>query len=160
MRIFAAILLLAAVPLHLLSGAGAILQAKAEAFLAKEAQMAKSGDLSAVAGDLVDEETLKKQQEAKKPAASATDSGSTTRLWVFGIVLIVLGLAQLVTGVQVLRDRIGATVLVIVLLAVLARVAGLVLDGPSIIGAGQAALMALALVLVWLARGRSVPATT
>jgi hypothetical protein len=159
MRIFAAILLLAAVPLHLLSGAGAILQAKAEAFLAKEAQMAKSGDLSAVAGDLVDEETLKKEQLAKK-AAPAVETSGATRLWVFGIVLIVLGLCQLVAGVQVLRDRIGATVLLIVLLAFLARAAGLVLDGPSIIGGGQAALMALALILVWFARGKAVPATT
>ena len=154
MRIFAAILLFAAVPLHLLSGAGAILQAKAETFLAKEAQMAKSGDLSAVAGDLVDEETLKKQQVAKKPAAVES---SATRLWVFGIVLIVLGLCQLVAGVQVMRDRIGATVLLIVLLALLARAAGLVLDGPSIIGAGQAALMALALVFVWFARVKACP---
>ncbi len=61
---------------------------------------------------------------------------------------------------QVLRDRIGATVLLIVLLAFLARAAGLVLDGPSIIGGGQAALMALALILVWFARGKAVPATT
>jgi len=160
MRIFAGLLLLAAVPLHLLSGAGAILQAKAQAFLAKEAQMVKSEDTSAVDGDLVDEETVKQRQASKRQTAPSVAPAGTMGLWVFGIVLLVLGLCQLVAGIQVLRDRIGALVLVIVALALAARAAGLILDGPSIIGAGQAALMALALVLVWFARRSSVPTTT
>ena len=104
-----------------------------------------------------------RRESAMNPAAKArtalADSG-TTGLWIFGIALLVLGLCQLAAGIQVLRDRIGVPVLVIVVLALAARVVGLILDGPSVIGAGQAALMALALALVWLARGRSVPTTT
>jgi len=153
MRILAGILLIASVPLHALSGAGAILQAKAEAFLAREDQMIKNDDLSAVAGDLVDEQTLKREQARaeRRAAAAPVDSSGSTRLWLVGLALLVLAAAQLLAGVQLLRGRTRTLVLAIVGLSVAARGSVMVVDGLSIIGAVQIGLLALALVLAWRA---------
>jgi hypothetical protein len=153
MRIVAGILLFIAAALHLLSGIGSIARSEAEAFLAREAHMAKTGDLSDVSGDLVDEET--REQERRSIENVEVDTSAATRRMAVGIALLVLAAALLLAGVQVLRGRVGALALTIVGLSLAAGVADLALHGLNPLGASGPGVLAVALVLALIARARA-----
>jgi hypothetical protein len=156
MRSLAAILLFVSVPVHLLAGAGLILDAKAKAFLAREDHMLRTGDLSEVSGDLVDEKTI---TEARDRSRQGVKAPAVTGLWIGGMALMILALAQVVAGVQVLRRRVSIVVLAIIGASVLA-LAVLLIREPTVVRAVEGVPVLLALLLAILVRSRSRAQTT
>jgi uncharacterized membrane protein len=143
MRVIAGCFLVLSLGLHLLWGGGFLLSAKYHEFQART----EAGDLSEVAGDLADDDTLAKERAASDVRV---DTATTTRLLVLGCIVLALGLAQGVGAVLVFPGRGRIVVLPIVGLSLASVAVVLVLSGFSWLGliAGVALVVALVLTLL------------
>jgi hypothetical protein len=153
MRFLCGVLLIAASVIHVFLGGAGLVRYKYEVFMAKEAHMVKTEDLSAVAGDLVDDQT--KEKEA---SASEVDLSAATRQLVIGILMLVLALAQLVAGILILLGRGRIPALVLVGLSLVGLGSAMVINGLSLLGAIGGAVAALGLATALMVKPKPKPA--
>lgn len=139
MRFLCGVLLIVASVIHLFLGGAGFVRYKYEVFMAKEAHMVKTNDLSAVAGDLVDD------QAKEKASPKEVDLSSARRQLVIGILMLVLALAQLVAGLLILLGRGRVPALVLVGLSLVGLGTAMVINGLSLLGAIGGAVAALGL---------------
>lgn len=125
MRILAAVLMLVLALAQLALGASLLLAARVERVAAREA----AGDLSSVAGDLADEQTLARDRAR---AAAAADTGASTRQLVCGLLCGVPGLGLLVAAVLLLTRRARGLALGLSGLSTIALITSALLLGGSV----------------------------
>jgi hypothetical protein len=142
MRTIAAILLFSTTVILLLLGGLYLFASKsseANALMAAD-------DYSLVAGDLADQETLKKEHER---AMKETGAAGTKQL-ILGIITVLLALAQLVCGIQVLRRQSKAPLLTVMAISAAGLIGMMAADGLKTVGLIALGLMALAFIITLL----------
>lgn len=149
MRWAIGILLLFCASIHLVWGVGALLSSKYEEI---EAQT-KANDISAVAGDLVDEETLEKEKKAVKKRID-TRSVTTKRI----VAIASAGMAALlcICAVFAFLERNRSLVITLVVVSILADISLIVLTKLSLLN-GTATVLALitCCIITFLSKQRS-----
>lgn len=145
MRNIAGLLLIVAFVMHVLLGGGALISSKYEEIKART----EAGDLSAVAGDLVDEDALAKERAKAK---AKTDTSGATRKRVIGVALLVLAAGQFLSAILLFLGRRRAIALGVIGLSVVATAAVLLIDRVSTFGVIGLATLVLALALALLSR--------
>lgn len=141
MRHVAGLLMIVTSVMHLLLGGGSLVSWKYEELKART----EAGDLSDVAGDLVDETTLAQERAA---GATRADTSAATRKMVFGFALLALALGQFACAILLFLGR-GRPV-VVGALAVSIPMNGVwqLAERISVIGLIGLGTLVLALVLV------------
>lgn len=144
MRTLAAILLFSTTVILLLLGGLYLFASKsseANALMAAD-------DYSLVAGDLADQATLKKEHaRAKKETGTAG-----TKQLVLGIISVLLALAQVVCGIQVLRRRAKVPLLTVMGISAAGLIGIMASDGLKTVGLIALGLLALAFFITLLVK--------
>jgi hypothetical protein len=144
MRNIAGLLLIVSFVMHLLLGGGSLISSKYEELKAQT----DAGDLSAVAGDIVDAKTLAKERAR---TAQRMDTSKATRKRVFGILILVAAAAQFAAAILLFLGRARRIVLGVVGLSAATTAAHLALSSRSLFAVIGLVLLILALVLTALA---------
>jgi hypothetical protein len=141
MRHIAGLLMIVASVMHLLLGGGSLVSWKYEEIKART----EAGDLSDVAGDLVDDKTLARERAA---GAERADTSAATRKMVFGFALLALALGQFACAILLFLGRRRSVVLGVLAVSIPVNGVWLFVERISVIGLIGLGTLVLALVLV------------